>query len=123
MALTEEEARERIARMTAAAYEPVLDEGELDDLIALAKRPDVDDRDPEDDGWVPTWDLNFAAAEGWGYKAAKVAGDFDYTDDAGNYRRQQVFEMCAAREKHYRSRAIGSLPISRNTPTEELPIP
>ena len=114
MALTEEEALERITRMTAATYEPLLADAELADLVALAKRPDADGALPDATGWIPTWDLNFAAAEGWSWKASKAATDFDYSDDAGSYSRKQVYDMCADREKYYRSRALGSLPISKH---------
>ena len=111
------EARARIAQRTAADREPTLTELELDDLVAAARRPDPAGLVFEDDGYVPTWDLNFAIAEGWGMKASKVAGDFDYSDDAGSYSRQQVFEMCKRQEADYRKKILGSVPVSRHEPS------
>lgn len=123
MALTEDEARERIARLTAATYEPILEEGDLDDLVALAKRPDVDGNLPSSSAWSPTWDLNYAIAEGWSIKAGRASSDFTYSDDAGSYNRREVYDACVEREKHYRSRALGSLPVSRNDPGLEVSTP
>lgn len=122
MALSEAEALERITRMVAATYEPTLDVTELADLVDLARRPDADGNLPDATGWVPTWDLNYAAAEGWSWKAGKAAADFDYSDDAGSYSRSSVYDAAVEREKHYRSRAIGSLPMSKNEPHLETPV-
>ena len=107
------EARQRLERMTAAASEPTLDAGALDDLVAIAKRPDVDGLLPTDAGWTPTWDLNAAAAAGWTWKAGQVAGDFDYSDDAGSYSRGDVFAMCERMAEHYRKKTSGTIPLSR----------
>src|SRR5687768_11933327 len=109
-------ARTRIAQRTASDREPLLTEDELDDLVAAARRPDPDGLVFGEDGYVEKWDLNAAIAEGWGMKAAKVAGDFDYSDDAGSYSRQQVYEMCKRQEADYRKRALGSITLSPHDP-------
>lgn len=57
--------------------------------------------------WDPTFDLRAAAAEGWEWKAAKVAARFDATAGTASAKRSQVFEMCMAKAKSYRSRGIG----------------
>lgn len=67
--------------------------------------------------YVETWDFNAAAAVGWGIKAGKVAGDFDYSDDAGSYSRQQVFEMCKRQEETFRKKVSGWMPLSPNVPS------
>jgi len=106
--------------MVAHDYEPTLAVDEVDDLLEMAKRPDLYGTLPAVDGWVATWDLNYAAAEGWALKASKAVADFDYSDDAGSYSRQQVYAMAKEQEKSYRSRALGSLPISRNDDLSEV---
>lgn len=67
--------------------------------------------------WTPTWDLNRAAAAGWEWKAGKATPDFDFSDDAGTYSRQQVFEMCKRQARDYAKKTTASIPLSRN----ELP--
>ena len=53
------------------------------------------------DYWVPTWDLNTAAAEGWRRKAAKVAGNFDFGADGQNFDRSQVLDNCERMARMY----------------------
>lgn len=110
--MTEAEALATIERLTAADREPVLDPDTIDELVDLARRADAFGRSPASADWTPTFDVNAAAAEGWERKAGLAAGDFDYSDDAGSYSRQQVYEMCKRQAETYRKRALGSLPIA-----------
>lgn len=71
-----------IARMVAKDNTPTLSDQDVDDLVAIAARPDG------------TYDLNRAAAEGWRWKAAKVAGYFNITIDGGGINRGDLLEHC-----------------------------
>lgn len=115
--MDEAEARARIERMVVFDREPVLSTDDVDDLVAVAKRPDAAGLSPSAVGWVPTWELNAAAAEGWERKASRAAGDFDYTDDAGSYSRSAVFDMCKRQADTFRKRILSTLPVSKNDPT------
>lgn len=106
-------ARERLQRMVAYTKEPTLDSDEIDDLVALAERADQFGLWPSDPNWTPTFDLNAAAHIGWLWKAAQVADQFTFTDDAGVYHRNQIFDMCDRLAQHYRKKAIGWIPTSR----------
>lgn len=57
-----------------------------------------------DTAWIPTYDLNAAAADIWDEKAAAVAANYDFSADGGNYQRSQQYEMCQKMAKHYRAR-------------------
>jgi len=54
--------------------------------------------------WIPTYDLNAAAADIWDAKAALYADKFDFSADGGNYSRSQVYEQMQSRARYYRSR-------------------
>lgn len=56
------------------------------------------------DTWVPTWDLNYAAAEGWRRKAAKVAGSYDFSSGGDAFSRSQMVEACLSMAKMYAGR-------------------
>ncbi len=56
------------------------------------------------ENWIPTYDLNSAAADIWDEKAAVVAADFNFSADGGRYDRGQVAEMFVKRARYYRSR-------------------
>lgn len=92
--MDEATARVRLERMVASDQIPALTGTEVDDLIELAKRPDSDGVAINDPDWTPTWDLGAAAAEGWRWKAAKVAGHFDFGADGSNLSKSQVMDHC-----------------------------
>lgn len=58
----------------------------------------------DNDSWIPTYDLNAAAADIWQEKAAIVAQDFDFKADGGQHSRSQVYEQYMAQARYYRSR-------------------
>lgn len=53
------------------------------------------------DTWVPTWDLNAAAAEGWRRKAAKVAGAYSFSDAGASFDRSDMVNACMAMVRVY----------------------
>lgn len=66
--------------------------------------------------WLPTYDLNAAAADIWAEKASSVAEDFTFSADGGNFSRAQVYEHYMKQARYYRgkrsmkSRKIGMYP-------------
>jgi hypothetical protein len=55
------------------------------DRIEERPLPDADGREPGVPGWVPTYDLNLAAAALWDERAARVASEFDFQADGARY--------------------------------------
>jgi len=108
----ENAAREKLGRMVDYTADPALTEDDLDDLIDASARPDADGRTREDSTWSPTFDLNAGAAEGWSRKAAKAAAAFNFAEDGQRFDRSQIFAHCAAQQKYYADKAMGSLPLS-----------
>lgn len=105
-------AREKIARMVEATSEPALTEDDLDDLVDAAARADADGRYRDNPAWEPTWDLNAAAAEGWARKASKAANSFNFAEDGQRFDRSQIYAHCAAQQKVYADKAMGTLPLT-----------
>lgn len=62
--------------------------------------------------WTPTWDLNAAAAEGWLWKAGKVAGSFSFSSDGQTFNRSEMHAMCLSQHDYYRKKIIASFAIS-----------
>lgn len=54
--------------------------------------------------WIPTYDLNAAAAQIWEEKAAAVAADFDFDADGGDYKRSQKHYQFLAQARYYAAR-------------------
>lgn len=70
----------------------------------------------ENPNWIPTYDMNAAAADIWDEKAAAVAGDFGFSADGATYNRQQVFDQYTRIAQKYRSRArLGGMKLVSKT--------
>lgn len=80
--------------MTAAGSEPVLSEDELSQLLEGYALPDSQSRVPSDLNWVPTYDLNAAAAEGWRWKAARASEMTAIDLDGTKLSADQLFAHC-----------------------------
>jgi len=106
--LTEAEARADIERMTAFSAEPALTTAEVGRLVALAKRVDAAGLKPGTVGWTPTWDRYASVAEGWRWKAAKVAGQFSFSADGGRIDKAEIRRACLEMAQHYSARRYGS---------------
>lgn len=94
-------ARARLERMVAAGETPTLTKGDVDDLMAMAQRPDADGLTVDSDGWTPTYDLAAAAAEGWRWKAAKAAAQVDFSADGASVSMSKLRDACIAMAEQY----------------------
>lgn len=61
--------------------------------------------------WLPSYDLNRAAAEGWRWKAAKASDRFNFSNDNANFQGSQVHTHCLKMADVYQNKA-GSRPKS-----------
>jgi hypothetical protein len=95
-------------RMCAADQTPAL---AADDLAALVAIANVG-------GGV--YDLRRAAAEGWRWKAAKVAGAFNLSIDGGAINRGDLLGHCQQMVKMYSRQHPRSIPIVNGEATERL---
>ena len=105
-------AKQRLTLMVAATTDPVLGDDEVAVLLDLARRPDLDGRAPSDPGWVPTFALGAAAAEGWRWKAGRVSDRVDLVGDDTNLRRSQTHEHCMIMAARYDRAAWGTTPLA-----------
>jgi len=81
---------------------PLLDErGEVPYIWDTSTDPPTQD---ENEDWIPTYDLNAAAAKIWQEKAAVVAQDFDFQADGGAFSRSKKFDQYMRMASHYRAR-------------------
>lgn len=114
--MDQEQAWARLKMMTAAESAPVLAPDEIELLLEMHRVADANGVAPGVDGWIPGWDLNRAAVEGWRWKAAKVAGSFDFQADGASYNRSQMLAMCEKMILQYQRRVIGAIPSTTERP-------
>jgi hypothetical protein len=79
----------RLSNMVAATTTPALSDEDVDALLDYAIRPDG------------TYDLRRAAAEGWRWKAGKVAGGFTFSADGVAVDKSMLLEHCLGMVKQY----------------------
>lgn len=115
-------AQELLENMVAFDQEPTLTPDQVASLLASAVRKDSDGLAPIDTGWTGTYDLNAAAAEGWRWKAAKVAAEFDFTTDQQTFDRTAKHAQCLAMAVHYQKRVSGSIKVGTGLPIIPPPI-
>lgn len=107
--MTESDLTELLARLTDSDVEPALAEEDIDDLIGVAARADEDGLYRGETGWVETWDVNAAAAEGWLRKAGRAASNFNFAEDSQRFDRAQIYQHCMAQHTLYANKGMGSL--------------
>lgn len=109
--------RSRLRAMIAEATEATYTDDDLDTIIERYPRIDERGEEPYDwdtttspptqddnEDWMPTYDLNLAAADVWEEKAAASAQDYDVSADGATMSRSQVYEQCSRQASRYRSR-------------------
>lgn len=71
-------------------------------------------------GWVPTYDLNAAAADVWEEKAATVISKFDFSANGGTYHQSQQYDQYMKQARYYRSKRLPStMPLVKYPPEAE----
>ena len=58
----------------------------------------------ENEEWIPTYDLNAAAADVWEEKAAVLAGDYDFSAEWAKFSRSQAYEQAMKQARYFRAR-------------------
>ncbi len=87
--------------MTAWEAQPTLSSEEIDDLLIQFRKTDAAGVKAGEIGWIPTYNLNAAAAEGWRWKAAKASELISVDLDGERLSSQMVFEHCERMAKTY----------------------
>jgi hypothetical protein len=115
-------AQTRLKAMTASSAAPALSDTEIAALLSLASLADSGGLAPADASWIPTYDFNRAAAEGWRWKAAKAAAGYGFTADGATYQREQIMDHCnkmiAQYQRKIASSAFVYAPLAAAYPAE-----
>ena len=100
----------RLRRMVAEPATTIYSDAALAAVIERYPVPDQNHRMPTSMvsdsayAWVPTYDLNAAAAEIWQEKAAALVGNTDFSADGGNYSDSQKVDQAERQVRFYLSR-------------------
>jgi len=103
--VTQAEARSRISIFCDATVEPVLGSEILDLLTTLAKEVDIFGVLPSDTSWTETYNVNYAAAQGWLIKASRLANRYLFMSGGKMFSRNQYYEHCMKQYRAYLMKA------------------
>lgn len=104
---------EQLARLRRMVNEPATttySDSELQEIIQLYPLIDANGHRPVgvdgdvNDAWMPTYDLNAAAADIWHEKAAALAGNYDFSTQGQSFNRSQAYQQAMQQARYYRSR-------------------
>ncbi len=107
----------RLRRMVDEPTEATWDNDAIDAYIETYPLIDALGTDPQEvdfsttpptiserDEWIPTYDLNAAAADIWEEKASSIADEFTFAADGGRFDRSKKFEQYMAHSRKFLSR-------------------
>lgn len=106
----------RLKHMCAWDTDPVLTDEDMQALLNASRRLDSSGRNWDTDGWIPTFDLYWAAAEAWAWKAGASADRYKILADNSELNRQQVHQHCVNMFQLYAKRSFGARPQSVRSP-------
>ena len=106
-----------LRRMVDESTEDTYDDDLVDSIIEKFPLIDALGTDPQDvdftttpptisekDEWIPTYDLNAAAALIWEEKAAAIADEFSFQADGGSFSRKEKYDQYMNKARSYSSR-------------------
>jgi hypothetical protein len=113
---------EKLIDMLGGNAEPVLDPTTtLAQLVTDAQTRDSWGRWTTDTDYVPTYDLNLAAARGWRMKAGKVAAAYNFTIEGRQVDRGKMIENFLTMSKAYAALAkVGSARLRDDSDRQAL---
>lgn len=103
--MTKDEAKTQLSRMVSATVEPLLDNDELAQLLDTNLTFDSYGRGTGDGGYIATWNLNNAAADGWAMKAGKASAKNQVISDGRGQASAYLYLNCVRLEKLYRDKS------------------
>ena len=111
----------KLRRMIAESEDSIYTDTILEEYIKSYPVIDVDGEEPtyldystqpptvaDNPNWIPTYDLNAAAAEIWDQKAAGLQSKYDFSADGGSYSVKQAFDNAVKMAAKYRGRSSAS---------------
>lgn len=90
---------DKLKLLTAWDVDPALTEDELGDTLAAFALEDANGLAPVNEEWMPTYDLNAAAAQAWLIKSARAAATVD--EPTAGVVTSKVFDNCRMMAKMY----------------------
>ena len=103
--------KEKLKKLTAWTTEPQLSDLEIDELLAQSSLADKAGNPPASEDWIPTYDVNAAAAAGWLIKAGRAASTTETAPDSVNVT-SRVFANCLRMARIFGGKRTASVRVT-----------
>lgn len=100
---------DKLKKMTAWDIDPELTEDELEELLGTNGLIDPEGHAPSHVEWLPTYDLNAAAAAGWLIKAGRASELTEVDPPGSGIVTSKVFDNCRAMARIYAARRAATI--------------
>lgn len=108
----------RLRRMTAEPTTTTYSDATLEAIITAYPVVDSAHLEPDETGWVPTYDLHAAAQDIWEEKAAAVNAQHDFSADSSSFSVSQIYEHCMNQARWHGARRRAQSKKSTKMPQE-----
>lgn len=102
--------KEKLKKITAWDVAPELTDVEIDELLAHGAIADAEGNGPASEDWVPTYDINSAAAAGWLLKAGRAASTTETEPDSVIVT-SRVFANCLRMSRIYSGKRTANVQV------------
>ena len=122
--MNEASTRARLSVFADLSTEPVLGEADIQVVLDMSRRLDINGVRPDQDAWEETYDANYAIAQCWLIKASRLANRYLFMAGGKMFSRNQFYEHCMELHKKYLGKAnVGAIRLASEggTRLEDIP--
>lgn len=122
--MNEASTRARLSVFADLQTEPVLGEADIQVVLDMSRRLDINGVRPDTQGWSETYDANYAIAQCWLIKASRLANRYLFMSGGKMFSRNQFYEHCMDLHRKYLGKAhIAALRLETEggTRLEDIP--
>lgn len=122
--MNEASTRARLSLFADLNSEPVLGEADIQVILDMSRRLDINGVRPEFEGWEETYDSNYAIAQCWLIKSTRLAPRYLFMSGGKMFSRNQFYEHCMDLYKRFMSKAhVGAVRLASESGTRLEDIP
>lgn len=111
--MNEASTRARLSTFADVNSEPVLGEADIQVILDMSKRLDINGVEPQTSGWEETFDANYAVAQAWLIKASRLANRYLFMSGGKMFSRNQFYEHCMELHRKFMGKAnLGAIRLA-----------
>jgi len=103
--MNEASTRARLSTFGDLNTEPVLGEADIQVILDMSRRLDINGVRPDTVGWEDTYDANYAVAQAWLIKSTRLANRYLFMAGGKMFSRNMFYEHCMELHRKFMGKA------------------